>query len=39
MRIHVLGDLQGLLIQEVDPSITERGPDWEPDADDEEADD
>ncbi len=31
MRIHVLGDLQGLLIQEVDPSVTV---DWTLDDDD-----
>jgi len=31
MRIHVLGDLQGLLIQEGSPSMDEPGPDWRSD--------
>ena len=31
MRIHVLGDLQGLLIHEADPNVAEGLVDWEPD--------
>ena len=38
MRIHVLGDLQGLLIQEADAKFGVPEPDWEPDDDPDDPD-